>query len=73
MQFLATSPYYNSTTYTSCESRGNIYFLTASYLTTIEKITTNHITNLYSGLQLVLTKVIVRAMVILSQEKYLKQ
>ena len=43
MQFLATSPYHNPTTYTSCESLRNIKFSTASHLTIIKKTSTNQV------------------------------
>ena len=55
IQFLATSPYYNPITYTSCESLRNIYFSTVAHLTVIKKISTNHIT---------ITKVMARAIAI---------
>ena len=60
---LITSPYYNPTTYTSCESPRNISFLTASHLTIIRKIL--QITSQISTglvLQLVPTKIMPRAM-----------
>ena len=48
MQFPATSPYYNPSTYTSCESLRNIQFSVASHPTVIKKkASTNHITHQY--------------------------
>ena len=41
--FLATSPYYNPTTYTSCESLRNSLFSTTSHLTIIKKTSTNQV------------------------------
>ena len=47
IQFMTTSPYYNPTTYTGCESLRSTYFAAASHLTIVKKTSTNHITNLY--------------------------
>ena len=58
IQFMVTSPYY------SCESQRNIYFSTASHLTSIKMTSAKHIINRYWALQLVRTKVMARAMTI---------
>ena len=47
IEFVAISPCYNPTIYTSCESLKNMQFSTASHLTIIKKTSTNHITNRY--------------------------
>ena len=63
MQFMATSPYYNPTTYTSCESLRNIQFTTVSHHTIIMKMSTIY-HKISSGLAhtLVLTKIMAREM-----------
>ena len=40
MQYLATAPYFNPNTHTSCESLKNLLFLTASHLAIIKKTST---------------------------------
>ena len=63
MQFMATSPYYNPTTYTSSESLRNIQFTTVSRHTIIMKTSTIY-HKISSGLAhtLVFTKVMAREM-----------
>ena len=63
MQFMATSPYYNPTTYTSSESLRNIQFTTVSRHTIIMKTSTIY-HKISSGLAqtLVLTKIMAREM-----------
>ena len=63
MHFMATSPYYNPITYSSCESLRKIQFTTVSHHTIIMKTSTIY-HKISSGLAhiLVLTKIMAREM-----------
>ena len=62
LKFMATSPYYNPTTYTSCESQRTCNSLAASHPTTLRRHQITSQISIGLTLELVLTNVMARAM-----------